>query len=103
MNNTHKLLLAFIDASGYEVEEVKEWKAFNSGDLKGGEWQVVDYKVTKKPDNIKNDCEWCKGKGVIESDKVAVDCHKCGRVLMTTKAAKPGPTYEERLKADENL
>lgn len=47
-DNTDKLLLALIDALGFELEEVKEWRVFNSGDLRGGAWEVVDYKLTKK-------------------------------------------------------
>ena len=60
MNNTHALLLAFIEASGYEVEE--EYKVYVSGvyirtqsheegHKPGNQFPVhneVDYKVTKK-------------------------------------------------------
>lgn len=48
MNNTDKLLKAFIEASGYEVEETTETKTEVVGE--GVIWgtKVVDYKVTKK-------------------------------------------------------
>ena len=48
MTDEMKLLRAFIETSGFSVAEVKEWFSFNSGDLKGGEYRVTDYKVTKK-------------------------------------------------------
>tara|TARA_R100000951_G_scaffold112182_1_gene112184 strand:+ start:5930 stop:6211 length:282 start_codon:yes stop_codon:yes gene_type:complete len=47
MNNTEKLLRAFIEASGYEVEEVQsvESAPCNGGFCAGGD--IIDYKVTK--------------------------------------------------------
>jgi len=47
-----KLLRAFIEASGYEIEEV----TLSPLGLRGGELRmmgaVIDYKVTKKPDPL---------------------------------------------------
>lgn len=91
MNNTHKLLLAFIEASGYEVEEnqtydkeshetaiklhrIKEQRG--GGPIMGGtgtspmEHTAINYKVTKKA------------------------------IEIPVESAKPEPTYEERLKEE---
>lgn len=69
MNNTHKLLLAFIEASGYEVEEVRMDypKAKQYIDLDGNPYEVpidgqsvsitTDYKVTKKKSQADEDYE----------------------------------------------
>ena len=50
MNNPDKLLRAFIEASGFDVQEIKE--EFYKGEFKGLSTEiherVVDYKVTKK-------------------------------------------------------
>ncbi len=47
MNNTDKLLRAFIEASGYEIEEVKA-KETSSIMCGGNTYSNIDYKVTKK-------------------------------------------------------
>lgn len=65
MNDTHKLLLAFIEASGFDVEEIKTPKGqgFKSFAVSPGFLPVIkcgdelyrafdtDYKVTKKEDD----------------------------------------------------
>ena len=51
MNNTDKLLRAFIDASGYEIEEV------DISPMKHDRYPhtpIIDYKVTKKQVDIIN-------------------------------------------------
>ena len=65
MNNTDKLLRAFIEASGYDVKEHQETRADEVSEVVGralnghevdGKWYVVremgdiDYKLTKKSD-----------------------------------------------------
>ena len=64
MNNTDKLLRAFIEAQGFDIEEVttrteKEYQEYMSRHIESGvpsygltrqEWFVIDYKVTKKKD-----------------------------------------------------
>lgn len=54
MNNTDKLLRAFIEASGFEIQEIKE--EFYKGEFKGLGTEiherVIDYKVTKKDDYV---------------------------------------------------
>jgi hypothetical protein len=59
-NNTDKLLRAFIEASGYEVEEIKSTSNFygtgyvnkdgslKEGAIPAGKVESIDYKVTKK-------------------------------------------------------
>lgn len=89
MNNTHKLLLAFIDASGYEVEEVLAEKGNEPGDAAGVDRVKYDYKVTKRSEGDAFDYP------------VAVPCNMKARA--TAVEAKPQPTYEERLKQNENL
>ena len=56
MNNTDKLLRAFIEASGYEVEEVSNGKP----ELVKAFWdrpaiikEGIDYKVTKRDNGVK--------------------------------------------------
>ena len=61
MNNTHALLLAFIEASGYEVEEVLE----DEFDRWGIPQTVTNYKVTKKTVDAKY-----TGQDVLHSDLV---------------------------------
>lgn len=48
MTNTDKLLRAFIEASGYEIEEIESVDSIpcNGGFRAGGD--IIDYKVTKK-------------------------------------------------------
>ena len=55
MNNTHKLLLAFIEASGYEVEESLRCK----GTEEGRDYEINDYKVTKKSSEVRWRCTKC--------------------------------------------
>ena len=95
MNNTHALLLAFIDASGYEVEElmacdepayyaaVNDHNAYITG---GGNntWshpeqrdfmQISGYSVMKKKsDHIK-----CMGCGTMLGNNAPLDSCLCGR------------------------
>ena len=64
MNNTDKLLRAFIEASGFDVEEVETTKDFYSpqwintdgslmdGAVPMGTVKDIDYKVTKKQEDI---------------------------------------------------
>ena len=63
MNNTDKLLRAFIDAMGYEVEEVFDKERFKfESDLahgvgvkfNGDRGDYIDYKVTKKVTKVKS-------------------------------------------------
>jgi len=53
MNNTDKLLRAFIEASGFDIKEIK--REFYKGEYKGLSTEiheeVIDYKVTKKPED----------------------------------------------------
>lgn len=65
-----KLLRAFIEASGYEIEETKDIKSFYKADdlmsngepIKGAICEVIstiiDYKVTKKVASKKEVIEW---------------------------------------------
>ena len=55
MNNTDKLLRAFIEASGYEIEEVKrEALAGEEPDLfLLDKNYIIDYKVTKRDNGVK--------------------------------------------------
>ena len=47
MTNEMKLLRAFIEAQGFEIEEIKTQKPFSDG-LVTGSYELIDYKVTKK-------------------------------------------------------
>lgn len=70
MNNTEKLLRAFIEASGYYVEEVTETNKIYLAESLGSKGaplanmlpehiiKTTDYKVTKK-DKIKFKCKKC--------------------------------------------
>lgn len=54
MNNTEKLLRAFIEASGYEVEEVlvnPRPLVCNDKPTNRMTYDYIDYKVTKREDN----------------------------------------------------
>jgi hypothetical protein len=54
MNSCEKLLRAFIEAQGYEVEEVKERVNLSIiGDSRT--LMTVDYKITKKPFDINSE------------------------------------------------
>jgi len=57
MDNTHKLLEAFIKASGYEIEEIPVKYEDVDPEMKGlaggNEVLRVDYKVTKKKAGLK--------------------------------------------------
>ena len=79
MNNTHKLLLAFIDAMGFEIEEVDltRTRVPKGADINTREviyiageglyyTSGVDYKVTKKSFML----------GVIDEWKDLTDCEK---------------------------
>lgn len=52
MNNTHALLLAFIEASGYEVEEVSCLELPSDQRTMIDCMPVIDYRVTKKVELI---------------------------------------------------
>jgi len=92
MTNEIKLLKAFIEASGYEIEEVNvpcmpveaEGRFF-------GQNYKTDYKVTKqtKQDKLNQKrwviCDKCDGNGSHIFQKVHCDCSKCdgaGKVLI---------------------
>ena len=104
MNNTHKLLLAFIEASGYEVEEKLRYK----GTEEGRDYEINDYKVTKKPTkeqveqrkrNYETALDAQFGAGIISEYEHRAAMTKIA-LATTTKAAKPGPTDEERLQRE---
>lgn len=86
MNNTHALLLAFIEASGYEVEEVgtviKGHHMQGMGmDNKPTTWTTPDtietaYKVTKKGEG-KGVCPLCNGRKGHHKFKTFVECSYC--------------------------
>lgn len=74
MNNTEKLLRAFIDASGYEVEEThtslddfaisdwnNKWRNANAISIPSKPVATIDYKVTKKalPPITYHHCQKC--------------------------------------------
>lgn len=57
MSNTDKLLRAFIEASGYEVEEVKvPCMPVESDGILFGQDYKIDYKVTKKNKELPLEC-----------------------------------------------
>ena len=62
MNNTEKLLRAFIEASGYEIESTLSTKGWESetpgGEILKGSFDTIDYKVTKKDKSNKTDKEY---------------------------------------------
>lgn len=59
MNNTEKLLRAFIEASGYDIEETSReervWVGVYDGEEVTIPQDVVDYKVIKKIEQSKED------------------------------------------------
>ena len=94
MTNEMKLLRAFIEASGYEVERITSTSLDGVQFSDDNPYHLIDanrindvvidaeYKVTKK-----RKCDRCAGRGVIEGGKVATDCPDCGRELITSKEA----------------
>ena len=61
MNNTEKILRAFIEASGFDIEEeyipldyraIPNWN--NNGRIGERPTPTIDYKVTKKPSDKRN-------------------------------------------------
>ena len=65
-----KLLRAFIEAQGYEIEEVTE-EFDESGSDGGRNWfrsgvRVIDYKVTKKKSQVRLDVDGTEWSGIVE-------------------------------------
>ena len=84
MTNEMKLLLAFIEASGYEVEEVH--KTDGDGSVI---WGDFDYKVTKKkaPESFEVKCKQVVVKGRLDAIKILLDegCISNGEYLSRLK------------------
>lgn len=76
MNNTHKLLLTFIKASGYEVEEVNHIQQPSDERTLIDCKEVTDYKVTKKGEGNKK-CPFCNGRKGHHKFKTFVECSYC--------------------------
>ena len=71
MNNTDKLLRAFIEASGFDIKETSHIESipYKGGFRAGG--FIVDYKVTKKKTN-----NYASGVGCIHSQFGCDTCRK---------------------------
>ena len=94
MNNTHALLLAFIEASGFEVEEVVSYPGFGEAINEHGnaslddklagnarapyilDFKVTEFKFTKNGEN-KRACPLCNGKKGLHKFKTFVECPYC--------------------------
>ena len=94
MNNTDKLLRAFIEASGYEIRETATAASINDRNYaiaKGCTFDPAlnyDYRVTKKGEVKAKSwaiCDKCKGSGSYIYAKAHCDCSNCdgtGKVLL---------------------
>ena len=93
--NNDKLLRAFIEASGFEVEEVRtrthhSQSYYNGVITRESSWDT-DYKVTKtklqqglddnkisEPKPRREICKECNGSGIIITHKCVSPCPSCG-------------------------
>ena len=91
MTNEMKLLLAFIEASGYEVEEEAGSPAFIGSYMGVDQFNqtVKGYKVTKKkaPESFEVKCKQVVVKGRLDAIKILLDegCISNGEYLSRLK------------------